>query len=122
MIQNNFVCFKCKNTIFNHSNVYKGYDKNFCSNICRTYIIKNYEFNENYILIKKEKSIYKNVNKKPDRKCTSIYDNEIQSYISAFCEFTDISNNINKICKSFINIHYLNTSSFDRYLNSLIVL
>ena len=122
MIQNNFVCFKCKNTIFNHSNVYKGYDKNFCSNICRTYIIKNYEFNDNYILIKKEKPIYKNVNKKPDRKCTSIYDNEIKSYISAFYEFTDISYNINKIYKSFINIYYLNTSSYDRYLNSLIIL
>lgn len=120
MIQKDFVCFKCNNVIFNHSNIYKAYDKNFCSNICRTYVIKNYEFDDNYILIKKVKPIYKN--EKPNRKCSSIYETEINSYISAFYNFRDISNNINKICKSFINIHYLNTSSFDRYLNSLIVL
>ena len=38
-----FYCFHCNKKI--NGKIFKGYDKSFCSKICRYNIIKNYNFN-----------------------------------------------------------------------------
>jgi hypothetical protein len=57
-----FYCFDCNKKII--GNIFKGYDKSFCSKICRYNLIKKYNFNYRCELeLKTEKT--ENIIKKP---------------------------------------------------------
>lgn len=57
-----FYCFHCNEKI--NGNIFKGYDKSFCSKICRYNLIKKYNFNYRCELeLKTEKT--QNITKKP---------------------------------------------------------
>lgn len=57
-----FYCFHCNEKI--NGNIFKGYDKSFCSKICRYNLIKKYNFNYRCELeLKTEKT--ENIIKKP---------------------------------------------------------
>ena len=57
-----FYCFHCNEKI--NGKIFKGYDKSFCSKICRYNLIKNYNFNYRCELeLKTEKT--ENIIKKP---------------------------------------------------------
>lgn len=63
----NYYCFICNSHITN--NIYKAYDQNFCSILCRKNFIKNYNYTSNFTLIKKlnpitntPSSVYININ------------------------------------------------------------
>ena len=61
-IMSMFYCFHCNEKI--NGNIFKGYDKSFCSKICRYNLIKKYNFNYRCELeLKTEKT--QNITKKP---------------------------------------------------------
>ena len=50
----NFQCFMCSCNI--SGSIYRAYDKNLCSPVCRIYFLKNYKLNSNFELEKNYKS------------------------------------------------------------------
>tara|TARA_B100001250_G_scaffold404707_1_gene421085 strand:+ start:319 stop:789 length:471 start_codon:yes stop_codon:yes gene_type:complete len=65
----NYYCYICQSLI--KGTIYKAYDQNLCNPSCREYLIKNFNFNSNYTIEKKE---YKPIKKSIS--CIKIY-NEI---------------------------------------------
>ena len=70
----NYYCYICQSLI--KGTIYKTYDQNVCNPSCREYLIKNFNFNSNYTIEKKE---YKPIKKSIS--CIKIYNekNEIHT-------------------------------------------
>jgi len=70
----NYYCYICQSLI--KGTIYKTYDQNLCNPSCREYLIKNFNFNSNYTIEKKE---YKPIKKSTS--CIKIYNekNEIHT-------------------------------------------
>ena len=77
----NYKCYICNEHI--KDTLYRGYDKNLCSQYCRESLIKNYRFNSNYQLEKKQKihsnnssdSVIINMNYEPDTERHDVINN-----------------------------------------------
>lgn len=61
-------CYLCNIHLYNNQNIYKAFDKNFCSNKCRDFCINNYIYTENYKL---EKNCESKI-KKPVKRISSL--------------------------------------------------
>ena len=114
------ICNYCNNAILENSNIYKGYDMDFCSIYCRTNVSKQiYKFDPKSINYNKWSSLYtpENTQISPLKKTHSIRKNlssnpNIYNTENDNKEPEKISNNIN-------NINEINKILFENYFNKM---
>ena len=97
---NMYICSYCKKNIGHKSDIYKAFDLNFCSHLCRHY---HYTFNNVTYNIKKTNYSYNN----------NYYKNKLKSYksINKLNELNNLNtNNSNKEHKIIINKYVYDNS------------
>jgi hypothetical protein len=119
-------CFTCNSAINNKNKIYKAYDKNFCSEFCRSRILNTYNYSHECVLIKRNKSVNSlnstfknNVIIKDNNIINNTNNNIMKRDISNLETYVTVNSNKNRTCINTIVENYIKKYKIDVTRNSL---